>query len=75
MVGPDESGGRDVSSSAFGARLSLGVGIAPIGGNEAAVRSVDITYLIAPADLVSRHRLVLSVGLDISLRLRRPPVQ
>jgi len=66
-----DAGSVDVSSIAFGARLSLGVGITPIGGNEAAIRFFDITYLITPADPVSPHRVVFSAGLDISRRLRR----
>ena len=66
-----DGGSVDVSSLAFGVRLSLGVGIAPIGGNQAAIRIFDVTYLIAPADPVSPHRVVFSAGLDISRRLRR----
>lgn len=70
-TGSDESGGSDVFSSAFGVRLSIGAGIAPIGGNEAAVHLFDITYLVAPADPVSRHRLLVSFGLDVSRRFGR----
>ena len=61
----------DVSSAVYGVRLSLGFGIAPIAGHEAAVRSFDVTYLGAPGDPVAPHRLVFSFGLDISRRLGR----